>query len=91
MSSPAEGIPSELRPPIDVALAKAVRVLPAPDALFGEMCFEPKWDGYRLIAFRERDRTSLWSRQGKDLTRYFPELQAAAAEMVPGVIKGWRT
>lgn len=83
MSSPVEGIPSALRPPIDVALAKAVEVLPAPTALSGEMCFEPKWDGYRLIVFREEDRTSLWSRQGKDLTKYLPELHAAAAEMVP--------
>ena len=83
MSSPAEGIPSELRPPIDVALAKAVRMLPAPDALFGEMCFEPKWDGYRLIAFRERDRTSLWSRQGKDLTRFSVGVKRRRADVWP--------
>lgn len=70
MPSPAEGIPPALRPPIDVALAKAVKVLPDPNALSGEMCFEPKWDGYRLIALREGDGTSLWSRQGKNLTRY---------------------
>lgn len=83
MLGPDEGIPSALRPPIDVALAKAVKVLPAANALPGPMCFEPKWDGYRLIVFREGDRTSLWSRQGKDLNRYFPDLHAAATEMAP--------
>ena len=46
------------------------------------MCFEPKWDGYRLCVFRG-NRTSLWSRQGRELTRYFPELSAAADAMIP--------
>jgi ATP-dependent DNA ligase len=82
MPNAGERIPPGLRPPVQVTLAKAVRVLPAQDALPGTMCFEPKWDGYRLSVFRD-DRTSLWSRQGKDLTRYFPELSAAAEAMIP--------
>lgn len=82
MSSPAEGIPPTLRPPIDVALAKAVNVLPAPTALTGEMCF--KWGGYRLIVFREGDRTSLWSRQGKDLTRYSVGVKRRRADVWTG-------
>jgi ATP-dependent DNA ligase len=47
------------------------------------MCFEPKWDGFRILVFRDEGEASLWSRQGRDLSRYFPELQSAAAEMVP--------
>ncbi|HAG58008.1 MAG TPA: hypothetical protein DCL83_01190 [Arthrobacter bacterium] len=46
MSEPVEGIPAGLRPPMEVALAKAVKVLPAANALPGQLCFEPKWDGY---------------------------------------------
>lgn len=46
MSKPSEEIPPGLRPPVEVALAKAVKVLPAADALRGKLCFEPKWDGY---------------------------------------------
>lgn len=48
--------------------------------------YEPKWDGFRLLMFVDEDVT-LWSRQGKNLTRGFPELVAAAADQLPpGVI-----
>ena len=63
-------------------MAKAAKQLPAPGALPGAMCFEPKWDGYRILVFRD-EKTTLWSRQGKDLTRFLPELAAAAADMIP--------
>lgn len=36
--------------------------------------FEPKWDGFRTIAVRDGDRVTLWSKSGKPLERYFPEL-----------------
>jgi ATP-dependent DNA ligase len=36
--------------------------------------YEPKWDGFRCIAFRDRDQVDLISKSGKPLTRYFPEL-----------------
>jgi len=36
--------------------------------------FEPKWDGFRAIAVRDGDRTALWSKSGKPLGRYFPEI-----------------
>jgi ATP-dependent DNA ligase len=83
MSGSASGIPAGLVPPVPLALAKAVNRFPAAHALPGTLCFEPKWDGYRLTVFRRRNGTALWSRQGKDLTRYFPELVAAATEMIP--------
>jgi ATP-dependent DNA ligase len=42
-----------------------------------EWQYEPKWDGFRCIAFRDEDKVQLQSRSQKPLTRYFPELEAA--------------
>lgn len=39
--------------------------------------FEPKWDGFRCLAFRDGERVDLVSKAGKPLQRYFPELVAA--------------
>ncbi|MBP7148423.1 MAG: ATP-dependent DNA ligase [Acidobacteria bacterium] len=39
--------------------------------------YEPKWDGFRCLAFRERERVELMSKRGQPLARYFPELVAA--------------
>ena len=43
--------------------------------------FEPKWDGFRAIAVRRGDRMVLWSKSGKPLERYFPEVAALLAEV----------
>ena len=43
--------------------------------------YEPKWDGFRCLAFRDEKRIDLESKAGKPLTRYFPELVAALAEL----------
>ncbi len=43
--------------------------------------YEPKWDGFRSIAFRNNERVELQSRNQKPLGRYFPELVAAMAEL----------
>jgi ATP-dependent DNA ligase len=51
-------------------LAKLTRELPERDGLF----YEPKWDGFRCIVFRDKDDVVLGSRNEKPLTRYFPEL-----------------
>lgn len=40
----------------------------------GDWQFEPKWDGFRCLAFRVNDRLDLRSKSGNDLTRYFPEV-----------------
>ncbi|WP_458117286.1 ATP-dependent DNA ligase [Arthrobacter sp. D2-10] len=69
--------------PVALALARAVPKIPAPDDLPGGCFYEPKWDGYRLMISSTEDGTTLWSRQGKDLTRYFPDLLAAAEEQIP--------
>lgn len=43
--------------------------------------YEPKWDGFRCIAFRDGNRVDLQSKSGKPLTRYFPELVAALSNV----------
>lgn len=50
-------------------LAKASKELP-----IGDFLYEPKWDGFRCIVFRDGDEVELGSRNEKSLTRYFPEL-----------------
>ena len=58
-------------------LAKAAKELPT-----GDYLYEPKWDGFRCIVFRDGDQVELGSRNGKPLTRYFPEVvDAVKAEM----------
>lgn len=56
-------------PPLRPMLAKAIREIPT-----GDHNFEPKWDGFRCIVFRDGDEVVLGSRNEKPLTRYFPEL-----------------
>ncbi len=60
-----------VRPPIEPMLAKAATSVPN-DA--GQWSYEPKWDGFRALVFRDGDDVVLLSRSGKDLGRYFPEL-----------------
>jgi ATP-dependent DNA ligase len=71
---------------VKVALARAITKMPQANALPGDVSWEPKWDGYRAVAIHDDEGTSLWSRQGKDLTRYFPELIKAITAAVPPVI-----
>ncbi|UNK47840.1 ATP-dependent DNA ligase [Arthrobacter sulfonylureivorans] len=76
-------LPEGLRPPVKVALARAVEKVPSPSALPGGAWYEPKWDGYRAVISRDGEETSLWSRQGKNLSKYFPDLIKAAADQLP--------
>jgi ATP-dependent DNA ligase len=46
-----------------------------------EWQYEPKWDGFRCLAFRDQRKVELQSKAGKPLTRYFPELAAALARL----------
>ncbi|HUP68648.1 MAG TPA: ATP-dependent DNA ligase [Acidimicrobiales bacterium] len=66
-------------PPVAPMLAKLSPRIP--DA--GEMLFEPKWDGFRCIAFRDGDEVELGSRKEKPLTRYFPDVAAAVLAQFP--------
>ena len=56
-------------PPVKPMLAKPAKKLPAVD-----LSFEPKWDGYRCIVFRDGDEVVMGSRNTKPLDRYFPEM-----------------
>src|SRR5256884_7689433 len=57
--------------------AKSVEKLPAGD----DWQYEPKWDGFRCIAFRDGDRVDLQSKSGQPLARYFPEVVAALLKL----------
>ena len=65
-------------PPVAPMLAKPVKEIPQ-----GAMSFEPKWDGFRSIVFRDGHEVELGSRNERPLTRYFPELVDAAASILP--------
>ena len=64
-------------PPLSPMLAKAVPTIP-PGA-----SYEPKWDGFRSILFRDGDEVELGSRNERPMTRYFPELAEAARVELP--------
>jgi len=66
-------------PPIEPMLAKVSDHLPEGTGWL----FEPKWDGFRAIVFREGDRVYTQSRDLRPLDRYFPELGAALVEQLP--------
>jgi len=65
---PAVDLP--VKPPLEPMLAKLMTEVPVE----GEMLFEPKWDGFRAIVFRDGDEIYIQSRDKKQLNRYFPEL-----------------
>jgi ATP-dependent DNA ligase len=68
-------------------LAKAIKGVPDPGAIAKldpeGLSFEPKWDGFRCIVFKDGDEVELASRNTKPLTRYFPELVDAMREQLP--------
>ena len=69
-------------PPVQPMLAKSVKGIPDPEK-YGGLSFEPKWDGFRCIVFRDGDEVELASRNTKPLTRYFPEVVTAIKEQLP--------
>src|SRR5678810_530923 len=68
-----------IAPPVDPMLAKLATALPEGDGWL----FEPKWDGFRAIVFRDGDETYIQSRDLKPLDRYFPELGAPLRASLP--------
>ncbi|MGI9119285.1 MAG: ATP-dependent DNA ligase [Acidimicrobiales bacterium] len=66
-------------PPVSPMLAKLVRELPVAEG----MAYEPKWDGFRAIVFRDGDEVELGSRNERPLTRYFPELTDLLRRALP--------
>jgi ATP-dependent DNA ligase len=68
-----------LNPPILPMLAKRVGELP----MGGQWLFEPKWDGFRAIVFRDGDEVMIQSRDEKPLNRYFPDLIEPLKSQLP--------
>src|SRR2546425_12859926 len=68
---PALSLP--FQPPLAPMESQPVEALPAGAGLQ----YEPKWDGFRCVAFRDGRTVVLQSKQGEPLTRYFPEVVAA--------------
>ena len=67
-----------LTSPLLPQLARSRSSMPQGDG----WAYEPKWDGFRAIAFVDGDEVRLQSRNGRDLTRYFPELQFAPGRYI---------
>ena len=68
-----------LNPPVLPMLARRIGEIPAG----GEWIFEPKWDGFRALVFRDGDELFIQSRDGKPLDRYFPELVETLKAQLP--------
>src|SRR5436305_11135312 len=66
-----------IKPPLPPMEAKSVDEIPVGD----EWQYEPKWDGFRCIAFRDGDDVYLQSKAGQPLARYFPDVVAAVGEL----------
>src|SRR4051794_26229846 len=64
-------------PPVAPMLAKSVSGIP-PGA-----SYEPKWDGFRSVVFRDGDEVEIGSRNERPMTRYFPELVRAFLNELP--------
>jgi ATP-dependent DNA ligase len=65
-------MPLPVQPPLAPMLARLARELPRDGYVY-----EPKWDGFRCLVFRDRDEVDLRSRNQRPLARYFPELVSA--------------
>jgi ATP-dependent DNA ligase len=65
-------------PPVKPMLAKSVAEIPE-----GDLSFEPKWDGFRSIVFRDGDEVEIGSRNERPMTRYFPEVVKAVKANLP--------
>src|SRR5262250_373090 len=66
-------------PPIEPMLSAAAEALPGGAG----WQFEPKWDGFRTLVFRDGDEIMIQSRDSKPMNRYFPELEAPLAAALP--------
>jgi ATP-dependent DNA ligase len=66
-----------LKPPIPPMEARAIEQIP----IGGGWQYEPKWDGFRCLAFRDRDTIYLQSKNGQPLARYFPDVVANIAKL----------
>ena len=73
-------MPYPIEPPVEPMLARIGETIPDD----GTFLFEPKWDGFRAIVFRDGSDVYIQSRDLKPLDRYFPELHEVLASALPG-------
>lgn len=72
-------MPLPVGPPIKPMLAKIQQDIPRGD----DWIYEPKWDGFRTIAFRDGDNIDLRSRRDRPMNRYFPEIEELLGGSLP--------
>src|SRR5689334_16657206 len=70
-------MPLPIQPPYPPMEAKLVESIPEGEG----WQYEPKWDGFRCLAFRDGDKVELQSKAGQPLGRYFPEVVEAVAAL----------
>src|SRR4051794_26456764 len=68
-----------ITPPFPPMEAKSVDKIPEGD----QWAYEPKWDGFRCLAFRDGNKVQMQSKSGQPLERYFPELVEALLSLEP--------
>jgi ATP-dependent DNA ligase len=73
-------MPLPIKPPYPPMEAKAVDEIPNGS----QWQYEPKWDGFRCLAFRDGEKVELQSKAGQPLGRYFPEVIEAVCALKPG-------
>ena len=78
--------PKIARVSFPVQPVKAVTSAQLPVGKPGEWSYEPKFDGFRCVAFRRGERVRLQSRQQRSLTRYFPEIVAAVRAVADAAV-----
>jgi hypothetical protein len=66
-----------LKPPLPPMESRSVEEIPTGDGWL----YEPKWDGFHCIAFRDGEQIYLQSKAGQPLARYFPDIAAALARL----------
>src|ERR1041385_6989938 len=69
--------PMSLKPPLPPMEARSVDEIPTGDG----WQYEPKWDGFRCLAFRDGDNVYLQSKNGQPLARYFPDVGDAIGKL----------
>jgi ATP-dependent DNA ligase len=77
LRQPQYDMPLPLKPPLPPMEARSVDEIPVGD----NWQYEPKWDGFRCIAFRDGDKVFLQSKAGQPLARYFPDVVAQLQEL----------
>src|SRR5207245_687678 len=77
------GMRLPVMPPVKPMLAKSVKQMPTTADVPDGLLYEPKWDGFRCIVFRDGDEIELGSRNERPLTRYFPELSDPLRRQLP--------